>query len=880
MERDPTRSLKIETGPICPGQVLARKYHISRELGRGGMGIVYEAEDLSLRRKVALKFLPPGLTADLDARERFVHEAQAASGLDHPNICTIHEIGEAEAGGLFIAMACYEGESLKDKLGRGPLSPGDAVGIAVEVAEGLAKAHEHHIVHRDIKPGNIMITADGTAKILDFGLSKLAGEARLTTVGTTMGTVAYMSPEQARGGDVDGRTDVWSLGVVLYEMGTGELPFGLEKEQAVLRAILHEPPRPVKELKGGYPPEYFRIIDKALAKDPAKRFSSAGELASALRDLRSRMTARSLPSAKRVSFGKPRRRLLLAAAALTLAAVTAAVWLLTRPGLAFESRDRLMVADADNLTGDKVFDLALRTAIEAGLQQSAYAVIFDRPQINDTLRLMRQDPSVRVDESLGYDVCRFAGVRAFILPRILSAGEAYELEAILIDPLKRRHVDRVRVTARGREEVLLKGIDRLTKTLRSRLGESLSSIEKADLPVATVTTSSWEALDYFSLAQAKRNDGKFKEAVPLYELALEKDPHFVAARSSLGLVLIQFMNQTERGKEMLRTALADARNQGLPQRDVLPLKAVHRQFVDGDLPGALEEYRTLMGLFPDLMPPANNGGRVLQALGRYDEAVALYEEAIKRAPRNSIPLQNLWFLHMNIRKDAPAAESAARRLVDLAPSLANPHSYLGYGLAVQEKFAEAEKELRKALEIEPDHPYAHPNLGHVLFAAGKAAEAVPIYRRMLELTKQGKSTGNLEWDCVAFILALRSSGQKEETAKAFGEAWAGLEKKVRGRPAEPNECLAFAALAAAAGESKKCEPYIKQAQIIGLKDANDMMDLAEVYALVGNPAPALQWIKKSLDSGYSDPFFPILLPEFQSLRKIPEFRVLFKLENR
>jgi eukaryotic-like serine/threonine-protein kinase len=880
MERDPTKSLRIDTGPIRPGQVLAQKYRIIRELGRGGMGIVYEAEDLSLRRKVALKFLPPGLTADTDARERFVHEAQAASGLDHPNICTIHEIGEAEAGGLFIAMACYEGESLKEKLGRGPLSPSQAVQIALDIAEGLAKAHEHHIVHRDIKPGNVMITADGTAKILDFGLAKLAGEVRLTIQGTTMGTVAYMSPEQARGDDVDERTDVWSLGIVLYEMATGELPFGLEKEQAVLHSILHEAPRPVKELNRGYPAEFFRIIEKALAKDPARRFLSAAEMAASLRELKGRMSARSLPAARRMSFGKPRRHLFLAAAALTLAAVTAAIWLLSRPGLAFESRDRLMVADADNLTGDKVFDLALRTAIEAGLQQSAYAVIFDRPQINDTLRLMRRDASTRVDETLGYDVCRFAGVRAFILPRILSAGEAYELEAILIDPLKRRHVDRVRVTARGREEVLLKGIDRLTKQLRARLGESLAAIEKSEVPVATVTTSSWEALDYFAMAQGKRNDGKFKEAVPLYELALEKDPHFVAARSSLGLVLIQFMNQAGRGKELLRTALADAQGQGLPQRDLLPLRAVHRQFVDGDLPGALEEYKTLLGLFPDLMPPANNAGRVLQAMGRSDEAAAMYEEAIKRAPRSSIALQNLWFLNMNIRKDARAGESAARRLVDLAPSLANPHSFLGYALAVQEKFTEAEKELRKALDTEPDHPYAQPNLGHVLFAAGKAAEAVPIYRSLLELTRQGKSTGNLEWDSVAFILALRLSGQKEEAAQAFAEAWAGLEKKVRGRPAEPGNCLAFAGLAAAAGDAGRAEPFIKQAQVLGLKDANDRMDLAEVYALTGRPAQALEWIKKSLGSGFTDPFFPILLPEFQSLRTLPEFRVLFKLDDK
>jgi serine/threonine protein kinase/Flp pilus assembly protein TadD len=878
MAGDPTRTLKVETSAIKPGQTLAGKYRITRELGRGGMGIVYEAEDLRLKRTVALKFLPPGLTSDPEARERFVHEAQAASGLDHRNICTIYEIDEAEAGGMYIAMACYKGESLKEKLSRGPLEPAEAIGIALAVAEGLAKAHEQGIVHRDIKPGNIMVTADGTAKILDFGLAKLGGDARLTLPGTTMGTAAYMSPEQARGDNVDCRTDVWSLGVVLYEMATGKLPFGGDKEQAVIHAILHQPPRPAKDLPSGYPAELVSIIDRSLLKDPAKRFSSAREMADSLLDVKARMSARSFPTARRLTFRRSRKRLLLVAAgALSLASVAVAIWLLSRPSLAFESRDKIMVADADNLTGDKVFDLALRTAIETSLQQSSYAAVFDKAQIAETLRLMRKDPSAKIDENVGYDICRFAAVRAFILPRILAAGEAYELEAILVDPLKRRHVDRIRVTARGREAVLLKGIDQLTGRLRSRLGESLSSIEKAARPVATVTTSSWEALDYFSLAQARRNEGKFKEAAALYELALERDAKFAAARSSLGLVLIQFLDQPKKGQEMLRQALEDAQSLGLPQRDVLSMKAVNRQFVAGDLPGALEEYRTLMGLFPDLMPPYNNSGRILQELGRCDEAAAMYEEAVKRAPKSAIPLQNMWFLHMTIRKDLPAGESAARRLVELAPGLANTHSFLGYNLAVQEKFGEAERELRRTLEIEPDHPYGLPNLAHVLFASGKAAEAVPYYRRTLELTKQGKATGQPEWDRVALILALRESGQTAEAVKTAAEGRDELSKRLQGKAPDADNWLAFGALAAAGGDADRAVFCLNKALAGALTDANSLMDLAELYSLVGRAAPAVERIKKSLAAGYSDPFFPVILPEFQSLRTNPDFRALFKL---
>jgi tetratricopeptide (TPR) repeat protein len=425
--------------------------------------------------------------------------------------------------------------------------------------------------------------------------------------------------------------------------------------------------------------------------------------------------------------------------------------------------------------------------------------------------------------------------------------------------------------------VLLKGIDNLTRQLRSRLGESLSSIEKAIRPVSTVTTSSWEALDYFSLAQAKRNEGKFPEAVKLYELALDKDPKFVAARSSLALVLIQFTGEKDKGKAMLTQALQDGVSQQLPERDLLPLKAVHRQFVGGDLQGALAEHRTIMELFPDLMPPYNNAGRILQALGRYDEAAAMYEEAARRAPKSSIPLQNAWFLHMNLRRDARAAEEVVRRYVSLAPGLAATHSFLGYNLAVEEKFDEAEKELRKALEIEPEHPYALANLGHVLYAAGRASEAVPVDRRVLDLVSRGKLSGTPEWDCVALALALRESGQVQEAVQTAAEGRDALTKKLQGKPPGSDDWLAYGALAAVGGDIERAVTCISKAAPSGIKDSNSLMDLAELYAMIGRPAQAIEYIKKSLAGGFSDPFFPVILPEFQSIRKHPEFRELFKL---
>ena len=305
-------------------------YKILAELGRGGMGVVYKAEDTKLKRTVALKFLPPALTGDPDAKERFVHEARAASILDHPNICTIHEINETEDGQVYIAMACYEGETLKEKTARGPLKLEEALDIASHIAQGLAKAHNQGIVHRDIKPANIFLTADGQVKIMDFGLAKSRGQTRLTKTDTTLGTFAYMSPEQARGEDVDPRTDLWSLGVVLHEMIAGRLPFKGDYEQAVIYSILNEDPEPLTAVRTGVPMELERIVGRCLQKNPALRYQTAADFAADLRVLKQTSEAPSTVSRMTDAPGIPRGTGRWIWISLTVAALAAAALLLVR----------------------------------------------------------------------------------------------------------------------------------------------------------------------------------------------------------------------------------------------------------------------------------------------------------------------------------------------------------------------------------------------------------------------------------------------------------------------------------------------------------------------------------------------------------------------
>ena len=410
------------------------------------------------------------------------------------------------------------------------------------------------------------------------------------------------------------------------------------------------------------------------------------------------------------------------------------------------------------------------------------------------------------------------------------------------------------------------------------MGETLSSISKASRPVSQVTTSSWEALNDFSLGQARWQEMKFQDAAKFFELAIDADPQFVEAHASLGLVLVQFLRQEEKGQGLLRRALELAGTQGYPTRDLLKLKAVNRQFVDKDLPGALEEYRTLREVYPDNMPAWNNSGRILQALRRYDEAAAMYEKAAETAPHNTIPLQNLWYLDYYYRKDVRAAERTARRFTAMAPELATPHSLLGFSLAVQEKFPEAEKEMKRAVELEPGHPYALPNLAHTLLAAGKAAEAVPYYRKVAELGPKGGMGGDAEVNAFDLAVALAAAGNKDESAKTAADAEASvLKDHGPGKPDAGDYICLLGKLCALRGKTGEARAYLNKALAAKADDPASLVDLAGLYASLGQVKLAAAALGRALEKGLADPLFPIILPEFLPIRKSPEFRALFKL---
>ena len=864
-------------------------FEVLERLGSGAMGVVYLARDTLLKRQVALKLIRPELIEDRRTRGRFLRECQAAAAINHPGIATVFEAGETEDGNLYFVSELIDGESLQEKIQRGPLPPDEVVELGIQLGEALSAAHAQGIVHRDVKPGNLMIRPDGRVKVLDFGLARLlapeeepSDEDSLETmtqtrVGVVVGTPAYMSPEQASGAAVDARTDIFASGSVLYAAASGKEAFLTGSVPETLRRIIAEDPPSLESIDPSIPRGLREVIRRALAKDRGERYASAAEFAEALRATRE---APATPVTPVETVPRPRSRALRATMAVgaTVALLLAAalvVRLLSPPGLAFGSRDKLLVASVDNQTQDEAFDLALRTALEADLQQSRYAGVFDQGQVARTLRLMRLDPSTHVDEELGRDICRFAGIRALLLPRILAVGEAYEIQVVIVDPVSGRHVDSVRVTARGREEVLLEAIDEVTREVRSRLGESLASIEEADFPVVQVTTSSWEALQYLAMGNMKWQERKYVDAVAMFELALQKDPLFVAAKGSLGLLQIQFLGNPDEGKRLLREALEEGTD--LPERESLMIRAINRQFVDEDLEGALDQYELITEIYPDMMQPYNNAGHILERLGRLDEAAEMYETASEVDPTDVIPLGNLFWLRLNAMRQPRAAETIARRRLELAPANADFRSNLAWTLVAQHRFDEALPELQRVLDDEPRHPYALPNMAHILYVTGRPEEALPYYRQLYRDVNDGRMQGSRTANTRELAQTLIDVGQADEANELVRTELELLD--AASPPTAAWDFLSRAQLNAIVGHDEEAERLVASTLALGALDAHAHMNLAQVYAQLDRSDEALGQVALAYEAGYWDAFFPLILPGLKPLRTDPRFIEIFVTED-
>ncbi len=872
-------AIEAETKKLEIGKCFGR-YEIIEQIGAGGMGEVYLARDTRLERKTAIKILPGNVAHDAGRMQRFVREAKSASALNHPNIITIYEIGETEHT-HFIATEYIEGATLRERLRSSPLNIKSALEIAIQMANALDAAHRTGIVHRDIKPENVMIRPDGVVKILDFGIAKLTEKPGVidleaatvinaqTQTGMIIGTAAYMSPEQARGQTVDARSDIFSFGLILYEMLAGKPPFEGENAIEIIGSILNKEPVPLSRQTTEVPNEIERIVNKTLRKDREERYQTAKDVLIDLKDVKrelefqdklERTTSANREESKTQIFSAAtsdattsrakyfvnsirnhKRLAVLGLLPLIIASVALFFFYKGRPG--FTEKDTILLADFVNTTGDPVFDLTLRQALAVQLGQTPFLNIYPDDRIQETLRLMNRKPDEHITKDIAREICERNGIKAMLLGSIVSLGNNYVITLEALNSRTGEALAREQSEAAGKEQVLGKLGEAATK-LRGKLGESLQTIEKFDASVEQATTSSLEALKAFSIGQQLQMVGKTNESIPFHKRAIELDPNFASAYKNLGEAYF-FTGQRDRAAEPFTKAFE--LRERVSQREKFNITARYYQHVVGDVDKTGETLELWKQTYPRQWNPRYDLASYYNAVGQHEKAVEEAQEAIRLNLHGLLPYSQLAnaFAKLNRFEEAKAAfeEGLSRGQSMSVRSLL-------YRIAfVQGDRASMQQQIDGA-RGKPEEEYMHYEEGRVAMFDGQVSRAEKSFRRGIELAEQRDAKDAMSQTHSEFAIWNSFFGNCTETRKSIADAFS---------ISRGEETLNGGIALAVCGEIEQAQSIADEFAKRKSRDVTSIAVLPEMRAAIeisrNNPAKAVEILESTriLERGFGIP---------------------------